>query len=197
MTTRPVSLRACFGGVDGGGDGGDGVERPLFADFDVDDDLREDLQVGGQFVDGLAGAGDQVEDDESGEQAVAGGGEMGQQDVAGLLAAERGVVLQHLLEHVAVADGSAQHADAGALERGFKAHVGHGGGDDEIAGEQAAGFEVAGGDEQDGVAVDDVVAGAGQHAAVGIAVEGEADVGAALCDFGGNDNWDGARRSWR
>ena len=146
MTTRPESLSSCFGGADGGGYGGDGFEGLLLADFDVDDDLREDFEVGGEFVDGFAGAGDEVEDDEGGEQAVAGGGEMGQKDVAGLLAAEGGVVLLHLFEDVAVADGGAEHADAGALESGFEAHVGHGGGDDEVAGEQAAGFEVAGGD---------------------------------------------------
>jgi hypothetical protein len=71
-------LQLFFGGADGGGYGGDGFEGALFADFDVDDDLREDLQVGGQLVDGFAGAGDEVEDDQGGEQAVAGGGEMGQ-----------------------------------------------------------------------------------------------------------------------
>ena len=101
---------------------------------------------------------------------------MGQEDVAGLLAAEGGVLLEHFFEDVAVADGGAEHADAAALEGGFEAHVGHGGGDDEVAGEQAAGFEVACGHEQDGVAVDDVVVCAGEHAAVGVAVEGEADL---------------------
>jgi hypothetical protein len=88
-------------------------------------------------------------------------------------------VREHLLEDVAVADGGAQHADAAALEGRFKTHVGHGGGDDQVAGEQAAGFEVAGGHQQNGVAVEDVVVRAGQHAAVGVAVEGEAEVRAA------------------
>ena len=121
-----------------------------------------------------------------GEQAVAGGGEVGKQDVAGLLAAESRVVFQHLLEDVAVADGSAEHANAGALESGFEAHVGHGGGDDEVIGEEAARLEVAGGHEQDGVAVDRRCLGAGQHAAVGVAVEGEAEVGTAFGYLGGN-----------
>ena len=141
--------------------GGDGVERFFLADFYVDDDLGEDFEVGGQLFDGFAGAGDEVEDDEGGEEAVAGGGEMGQEDVAGLLAAEGGVLLQHFFKDVAVADGGAEHADAAALEGGFEAHVGHGGGYDEILSEQAAGFEVACGHEEDGVAVDDVVVGAG------------------------------------
>ena len=81
-----------FGGGDGGGDGGDRFERALLADLDVDDDLGEDLEVGGELVDGFAGAGDEIEDDEGGEQAVAGGGADGEEDVAGLLAAEGGVV---------------------------------------------------------------------------------------------------------
>ena len=78
-----------------------------------------------------------------------------------MLAAEGRVLLEHLFDHVAVADRGAEHADAAALESGFETHVGHGGGYDEIARQQAAGFEIAGGHEQDGVAVDDVVACAG------------------------------------
>ena len=182
-------MRAC--------DGGDGVERALLAHVHVDDGLRKDFEVGGELVERLAGAGDEVEDDQRGEEAVAGGGQMGKEDVAGLLAAEGGVVLLHHLQHVAVADGGAQHADAGALERGFQAHVGHGGGDDEVVGEHAAVFQVAGADQQDGVAVDDVAAGAGEHAAVGVAVEGEADVRAARGNFGWQRNRDEARRNRR
>ena len=44
-------FQVLFGGVDGGGDGGDGVEGLLLADLYVDDDLREDLEVGGELVD--------------------------------------------------------------------------------------------------------------------------------------------------
>ena len=73
MTTRPESFSSCFGGADGGDDGGNRVERLFLADFYVDDDLREDFEVGGELVDGFAGAGDEIEDDERGEQAVAGG----------------------------------------------------------------------------------------------------------------------------
>jgi len=36
-----------FGGADGGGYGGDGFEGAFFANFYVDDDLREDFEVGG------------------------------------------------------------------------------------------------------------------------------------------------------
>ena len=40
----------------------------------------------------------------------------GEDDVAGLLAAERGAGGEHLFEDIFVADGGAEHFDAGALE---------------------------------------------------------------------------------
>ncbi len=144
MTTRPVVGEVGFGGGDGGDDGGEGVERELFADLYVDDDLGEVGEVGDELAEGLAAAVDEVEDKQRGEQAVAGGGAGGEEDVAGLLAAEGGAGVAHLFEDVLVADGGAEHADAGAGEGGFEAHVGHGGGDDEVVGEHAAGLEVAG-----------------------------------------------------
>ena len=97
MTTRPESFRSSSAARMACSYGGDGFEGMLFADFDVDDDLREDLQVGGQFVNGFAGAGDQIENNERGKKAVAGGGQMRQKNVAGLLAAEGRVVGEHLL----------------------------------------------------------------------------------------------------
>ena len=129
----------------------------------------------------------EVEDQEGGEEAVAGGGDGGKEDVAGLLAAERGAGVAHLFEDVLVAYGGAEHADAGAGEGGFEAHVGHGGGDDDVVGEFAAGLEVAGAGEHDGVTVDDVAALVGEEGAVGIAVEGDAHGGAGDFNLGGDD----------
>jgi hypothetical protein len=159
----------------------------LGADVHVDDDLGEGLEVGGELGEGLAAAVDDVEQQERGEQAVAGGGAAGEDDVAGLFAAEGCAGGEHLLEDVLVADGGAEHLDLGALERGFEAHVGHGGGDDGGVGEQAAGGEVAGGEQQDGVAVDDFAGFVGEEGAVGVAVEGDAHGGFVGDDFGGDD----------
>ena len=39
-------VEGLLGGEDGGGDGGDLIEGAFFADFDVDDDLGEGLEVG-------------------------------------------------------------------------------------------------------------------------------------------------------
>ena len=119
-----------FGGTDGLGYGGDGIEGALFADVDVDGDLRKDSQVGGQLGDRLSGAGHEIEDEEGSEKAVASGGEMRKKNVAGLLTAKSGVVDEHLFEDVTVSYGGAQHADAAATEGCFKTHVGHGRGDD-------------------------------------------------------------------
>ena len=166
-----------FGGGDGGGYGGDLVERALFADVDVDDGLREGFEVGGEFGEGLAAAMHDVEEQERGEEAVAGGGAAGEDDVAGLFAAEGRAGGEHLLEDVLVADGGAEHFDFAALECGFEAHVGHGGGDDGGVGEEVEGFEVTGGEEQDGVAVDDFAVLVGEEGAVGVAVEGDAHGG--------------------
>ena len=115
--------------------------------------------------------------EERGEEAVAGGAAAGEDDVAGLFAAEGCAGGEHLLEDVLVADGGAEHFDAAALEGGFEAHVGHGGGDDGGVGEEAAGLQVAGGEQEDGVAVDDVAVLVGEEGAVGVAVEGDAHGG--------------------
>ena len=130
----------------------------------------------------FSAAGDKVENDERGEQAVAcsSSAETG----CGRIARRQGPRRASAsLEDVAVADGRAQHANAAAFERSFESHVRHGGGDHETAGKHTARFEIARCDEQDCVAIDDVALRTGKHAAVGIAVECEADRRAACLDF--------------
>ena len=96
----------------------------------------KDLQVGDEFVQRLARAAHDIENDQRSEQSVAGGGEVRKEDVAGLLAAERGGVCLHHLQHIFVAYRRAQHLDPVASQRGFKTHVGHGRGDDDVAVQQ-------------------------------------------------------------
>ena len=93
-----------FGGENCGGDGWDRIERLLLAHSHVDDDLRKDFQVGGQLGYGFAGARNEIENNESGEQAVTRSSEMGKENVARLFAAERRVFFLHHLEDVSVAD---------------------------------------------------------------------------------------------
>ena len=70
---------------------------------------------------------------ERGEQAVAGGGVVQENDVAGLLAAQIRAAAQHLLEHVAVAHGHAHERKTLARQHTLQAEIGHGGADDSAA----------------------------------------------------------------
>src|SRR3954454_16332717 len=64
------------------------------------------------------------------EQPVAGRGEIGKDDVAGLLAPEIEAVLAHMFEHVAIADGGARQrqADRAGPPTYVRARRGRGGG---------------------------------------------------------------------
>ncbi len=83
-----VAVELAFGVGDGLLNGGHGREGKFFADTNVADDLREDFESVKKFVEGAAGTGHDFHDAEGGEEAVAGGGAAGEDDVAGLLAAE-------------------------------------------------------------------------------------------------------------
>ena len=188
MTTRPESFRSSSAARMACGYGGDGVEGLLLADFDVDDDLGEDFEIGGELGDGLAGAGDEVEDDERGEEAVAGGGEVREEDVAGLLAAEGGVVAR------ASARGRSgrrpEREACGCRERlsaasrpmldmvvaTTRSPVSR----PRALRSRAAMSRMAS-------PLTTLLLCAGEHAAVGVAVEGDAEVGAACGDFGGDE----------
>ena len=108
--------------------------------------------------------------------------------MAGLLAAEGGAGFEHLFEHVLVAHLRAQHADAAALECGFESHVRHSGGDHGVVVQQHVRLHVAGRHEQHAVTVHNLARGVGEHGAVGIAVEGDAEIVFAVGagNFGGD-----------
>jgi hypothetical protein len=72
-----------------------------------------------------------------GDKAVAGRGVVGQDDVAGRLAADIVAVLAHVLEHVAVADRRAHQRKLQLLQMPLEAEIGHHGGDDAGLGEPA------------------------------------------------------------
>ena len=67
----------------------------------------------GQLGQRAAGPLDDVDQDEAGEDAVAGRGQVGEDHVAALLAAQREAAGLERLEHVAVADGRLDDVDAG------------------------------------------------------------------------------------
>src|SRR5665213_2826320 len=109
-----------FRGADSGGDCRNAVKRALFADLYVDDDLRKDFEIRSKVVDGFAAARHEIEDHEGGENSVAGGGQVREQDVAGLFAAQGRILFLHFFEHVAVSYGGPEHANSRALESGLK-----------------------------------------------------------------------------
>ena len=102
--------------------------------------------------------------------------------VAGLLATEGVAGDLHRLEHVAVADLGLAHPDAGGAHGLHEAEVAHHGRDDGVLGEPALLVQREREDREELVAVDDVALGVDRQAAVGVAVEREADVGAVLED---------------
>ena len=86
----------------------------------------------------------------------------------------------HPLEDVLVADGRPDDLPARGLHGGLQAAVGEHRHDQAAAGELASGEPVEGEQTDELIAVDHIAGGVDRHAAVGIAVEGEADVGATL-----------------
>ena len=101
--------------------------------------------------------------------------------VAGLLAAEGVAARLHRLEHVAVADLGLAHADAGASHRLDEAEVAHHGRHDGVVDAAWPDSRMASARiGEDLVAVDDVARVVDRQAAVGVAVEREAGVGAVL-----------------
>ncbi len=107
-----------------------------------------------------------------------------QDDVAGLLAAQREAVLLHRLQHVPVADRGLDQVDALALHRQLEAQVGHHGGDGGVAAQRAGLLHGDGQDRDDLVAVDLVAGRVGGQAAVGVAVQGDPEVRRVLAHDG-------------
>src|SRR5215218_1417840 len=158
-------------------DGGGALQGVAVGDPDVDQDLGKAAHDRGQLGQGAAGAGDHAQEVEAGEEAVAGGGAVEEDEVAGLLAAQGVAAGAHGLEDVAVADGGLGDGDAVAVHGLAGAEVGHDGGDDRVGGEVAAVAGVQGADGQDDVAVDQGAVLVDGQEAVGVAVVGQADAG--------------------
>ena len=113
---------------------------------------------------------------QAGEDAVAGGGVLGKDDMARLLAAQGAAVLAHILIHGLVAHGGLGIADAVPVEGAVQAEVGHDRGDYGIAGQLTAVLHVLAADVEDMVAGDNIPPLVHCQTAVGIAVVGKAHV---------------------
>src|SRR6476619_8040524 len=96
------------------------------------------------------------------------------------LASEIVALLEHLLDHIAVADRRAHHADALPFEETLEAQIRHHGGDDAGLGETAVFLPALRDHREQLVAIDHMAALVDQDHAIGIAVEGDAYIGAHL-----------------
>ncbi len=123
-----------------------------------------------------AGPRQDVQDLQRRDDAVAAGGVLADDDVAALLAAEAGAREEHRVEDVAVAHVVSHHAATGRLDDRGQAAVGEDADDDGLLGKRAAVEPIEGDDAQQLVAIDDRAALIDGDAAVGVAIEAEADV---------------------
>ena len=100
--------------------------------------------------------------------------------MAALLAAEGVALRPHLLEDVAIADGSRHDVDAVVLHRDAEAEVGHHCRDHGVARERASVAHAQGEDGQDLVAVDDIAFRVDREATIRVTIMRDADVGSML-----------------
>ena len=167
-------------GLDGGLHIGVILRGLLVGDLDVLQHLRIDLQRCGQLAHRLLLGQHDLHHLQARQDAVAGAGVLGEDDVAALLAADAAAVFGHVLINILVTDGSLGVANTLLVERLVQTEVGHDGGDDGVHQQLAALLHVAAVNVQDVVAGDDVALFIHAEAAVGVAVVGKADVEVVL-----------------
>ena len=125
-------------------------------DPDIEQHLREALEVARQLGEHALLAAHDGEHLERGDQAVARGVVVEEEDVARLLAAQVVAAAAHGLDHVAVADLRAHQAEPQALERPLEAEVAHHRRHDLAAGERVARHQVVRAQREHHVAVEDL-----------------------------------------
>ena len=157
-------------------------EVGLACDLHVEEDLGERRDPGDHLGERASVSLPGGEEHQPGEQAVTGGRQIPEDDMAGLLAAENVVASHHLLEDVLVADGCPDELDPLDLEPLLQPHVAHDCGDDRVVPQNPPALQVAGREVKDVVAVEQAAGLVHCQAAVGIAVEGQAETGAGPAD---------------
>jgi len=135
------------------------------------------LQVRDQFVQAHARLARDLKNPQRGEDAVARGGVLAEDHVAGLLPAQRRAQPHHSSSTYLSPPASAP-ADARALQRLLQAEIGHDRGNHGIARQFARGLHRARGGEQHAIAIHHLAARGDEDRASASAVEGNAKVGA-------------------
>ena len=123
---------------------------------------------------------------QAGKDAVAGGDMVKKDQMAGLFAAEGIAFFAHAFNHVAIADGGADHFAAHFFHGDFQAHIGHHRGHQGLFLEFSLLHQFLGADGHDMIAVDQLPMFIANDQPVTVAVQGQADIGAQLLDLGGH-----------
>ncbi len=144
----------------------------------VDQFLRRGIEDVRDLRQLLAGFDHHRQHLQRGDEAVAGGREIRQHDMAGLFAAQVEALFHHPADDIAVADLRALQLHADGFEMGFKPEIGHDGGDDGVLHQPPLFLPALRDEAQQLVAVDDAAGFVAHHDAVGVAIERDADVGA-------------------
>ena len=150
---------------------GNGLQIHLLANTQIQQNLGIRRQLRCEIAELATRSAHRPEHVQRGGQAVTGEQILREDDVAGLLAAEREVAPHHLLHDVLVANGASHDADPGFLERELEADVAHDGGHDRIALEAPFGLHLLGAHEHHCVAINDLTRSVDEDRAVAIAIE--------------------------
>ena len=148
----------------------------LGLDAHVLEHLRVEHDGRGQLAHGLFLIEHDLHELQARQDAVARGRVLGEDHVAGLLAADLVAVLDHVLVDVLVADLGLLIADVDRVERLVQAEVRHDGGDDLVVRQLPVLLHVQTADIDRVVARDDVALFIHADAAVRVAVVGKADI---------------------
>ena len=148
-------------------------KRYLFANPNILNGLWEDFEFANQFRERFATSRYDLHHSQRGEQAIARGRfPVAKDDVARLLTPKNRARFDHLLEHILVANISAQHADARISQRDFQAHIGHRSGNDRGTSQNAARLHVARDHQKYGIAIDHATVRVAEKGAIRIPIEG-------------------------
>ncbi|MFM1941937.1 MAG: hypothetical protein RI897_919 [Verrucomicrobiota bacterium] len=165
------------------------LDRFLGADLEVFQELREALPAFCQAGEGLILGFHDAEDLEGTDQAVAGGGVVTEDHVSALFAAEVVIRLQHFIDDVLVADRGADDLSACFIDDSIESGVAHDCGNQGFFAKGSFPQHFQSTDGHDVVAIDELSGFIAEEDAIGVAVVGDAEVGAMFPDFLGHEAW--------
>src|SRR3954454_6205533 len=111
--------------------------------------------------------------------AVTGGGEIAENDMATLFAAEIQFLVDHFFKYIAITHLRAHNLSPARCERFIKANIAHYSGDDRVLSQPASLKKIQSCDGEDLVAIDDLAVLVAQKNAIRVAIMGDADIRAA------------------